>query len=268
MSSFRQSQPDRESGLVVRALSLGFASRSRLELHQHDWAQLIYAAHGALAVETASKHWVVPPHRCLWVPAGVTHSVEPIGETAMRTLYLRPDVATAIPGEIRVRDVSPLLRELILEVTLLGMLDEAVDYQAALSRVLLGLIDQARTLHLDLPLPQDPRARRVVQRVLHALDGKAPLAELVRGTGASPRTIERIFRAETGLSFGRWRQQARLHHAARRLSEGSDVTTVASDCGYESVSAFVAMFKRSLGTTPGQYFEGGRPRAVPGEVSR
>ncbi len=254
MSDSRQPRSGGEPSLVVRTLALRFAARHRVEMHEHEWAQLVYAARGAIAVETSAKQWVVPPHRCLWVPAGVAHAIETIGETEMRTLYLRPDFATAIGADVQVKDVAPLLRELIQEIVRLGMLDESDARQAALAGVVLGQISDARDLQLDLPLPRDPRARRVVQRVTHALDLRESLAVLARGTGASPRTIERLFQAETGMSFGRWRQQACLHHAVCRLAEGSDVTTVAMDCGYESVSAFVAMFKRCLGTTPGQYF--------------
>ena len=93
----------------------------------------------------------------------------------------------------------------------------------------------------------------MADRVRRELEQTASLPVLAQGTGASPRTIERLFLMETGLSFGRWRQQARLQRAVCRLAEGKDVTSIAFECGYESVSAFVAMFKQSLGTTPGQY---------------
>lgn len=255
MSNFRQTVLSHADTVVVRSLSLRFPSGSRIEGHEHEWAQLVYATQGTLAVETAPRHWLVPPHRCLWIPPGVKHSAEAIGETAMRTLYVRPDFAPRIAADICVKDVSALLRELIMEATRLEMLDEAIPYQAACLRLLLGQIIEARALQLALPLPRDPRAYRVVKRALRTLDGKEPLSELARGTGASARTIERLFRAETGLSFGRWYQQARLHHAVRRLSEGCDVTNVALECGYESTSAFIVMFKRSLGSTPGQYFQ-------------
>lgn len=232
-----------------------FPSCSRIEQHDHEWAQLVYATQGTLAVETLTKHWLLPPYRCLWVPAQVKHSVETIGATAMHTLFLRPDCAQAIGDTICIKDVSPLLRELILEATRLEMLDDAIPYQAACLHLLLVQLNEAQALQLALPLPRDPRAGRVVERTLRSLDGKETLAELARGTGASARTIERLFRAEAGVSFGRWRQQARLHHAVKRLSEGCDVTNVALECGYEGTSAFIVMFRRSLGKTPGQYFQ-------------
>jgi len=34
------------------------------------------------------------------------------------------------------------------------------------------------------------------------------------------------------------------------------VITIAMDLGYDSPSAFISMFKKALGKTPGQYFSG------------
>jgi len=218
---------------------------------------VIYAARGVLSVEAASMRWVVPPLRCLWVPAGVSHRVQAIGEVWLRTVYIRPDRASTVTASLRVLDVSPLLRELLLEVVRIGVLDDEREEHRGLASLVLAEVGKARQLGLALTLPVDTRARAVADRVCRALsmagEDNAPLAELTRGTGVSPRTAERLFVKETGMSFGRWRQQARLQFAVRRLSQGVAVTTVAFECGYDSVSAFIAMFKRALGSTPGQY---------------
>lgn len=149
------------------------------------------------------------------------------------------------------------MRELLLEVVRIGVLDDERAEDRALALLILAGIAKAPQLGLALTMPTDPRARAVADRVCRALkaggEDTATLAQLTRGVGASPRTAERLFVKETGMSFGRWRQQARLQFAVRRLGEGVPVTTVAFECGYESVSAFVTMFKRALGTTPGQY---------------
>jgi AraC-like DNA-binding protein len=80
------------------------------------------------------------------------------------------------------------------------------------------------------------------------------LAAWARPAGASVRTLARLFTRETGMGFRGWRQQVRLLRALERLAAGEAVTTVALDLGYDSPSAFVAMFRRALGTTPGRYF--------------
>ena len=68
------------------------------------------------------------------------------------------------------------------------------------------------------------------------------------------RTLERVFLRETAMPLGRWRRRARLISALRLLAEGLDVTRVAVDVGYQASSAFIAAFRRELGTTPGRYF--------------
>lgn len=177
-------------------------------------------------------------------------------------MYIRPDLAAEVSAGIRVLDVTPLLRELLLEVVRLGILDDSNEAHVSLASVLIAQLVESRELGLGLPLPIDPRARAVAERVLGAPGSNASLAVLTRGTGASPRTAARLFLRETGLSFGRWRQQSRLQFAVRCLAEGMAVTNVAFECGYDSVSAFVTMFKRSLGATPGQYLKSARAVAL------
>ena len=58
------------------------------------------------------------------------------------------------------------------------------------------------------------------------------------------------------MTFGQWRQQVRILEALKRLAMNEPVTTVAIELGYESPSAFISMFKKALGKTPGQYFSG------------
>ncbi|MCW5875490.1 MAG: helix-turn-helix transcriptional regulator [Anaerolineales bacterium] len=225
----------------------------KVEEHGHGWAQFIYAARGVMRVEAQDRQWIVPPHRGLWMPAAQEHSIQTIGEVSMRTVYLNPELSLTLKPNIRVLDVQALLRELILEIVRLGVLREADEMQRSLRTLLIAQLAAAPELALQLPMPQDPRARQVADRVRREPGETAGLPTLAAEASASARTIERLFLKETGLTFGRWRQQARLQHAVCRLAEGADVTSIAVECGYESVSAFVAMFKQSLGTTPGQY---------------
>ncbi len=256
MSKKRQSRPSREASPPIRSLSLRLPGGYRLRDHEHGWAQVVYAARGVMSVEANAERWIVPPMRCLLVPGAITHVIETIGETWMRTVYIRHDLAASLPPGVRVLDVSPLLRELLLEIVRLGALDDGDDTHRALAVLLLHQLIGSRDVGLVLPLPSDPRARAVAVRVLAEPGDDAALAHLTRGAGVSARTAERLFMKETGLSFGRWRQQARLQLAVRRLADGAAVTTVALECGYDSVSAFVVMFKRALGTTPGRYIAG------------
>lgn len=244
-----------EPGLSVRTLALTYPSGFHQPPHSHDWPQLVYAASGVLTVTTAAGAWVVPPQRAVWVPADTRHQLDTTGETALRTLYLHPRVAPALAAGCAVVHITPLVRELVLHIVAAGPLEFDRPEHTHLLAV---LIDQLKTLDqapLSVPLPRDPRARRVAERVLARASQADTLDELAAGSGASARTLERLFRAETGLPFGRWRQQARLLGALRLLGEGLAVTAVAARVGYRSPSAFVAMFTRALGRSPGRYFE-------------
>jgi AraC-like DNA-binding protein len=158
-----------------------------------------------------------------------------------------PDVCCAI-------NVTSLLRELILEAMRLTMLDSGDRKQRRLARCILDQIDHTRDPALQLMLPRDARARRVAERVQSDLSSIRPLTDLALGSGASVRTIERLFVRQTGMTFGRWLQRVRALHALERLAAGDSVVQAGLAVGYDSTSAFIAMFKRVLGRTPGSYF--------------
>ena len=206
-----------------------------------------------MTVRTAAGLWVVPSHRALWMPRGMNHGIETSGFVKMRTLYLHPKLSDSFPRECVVVSISPLLRELILHACRKGMLDRSIPEQARLIGVLVDQIHTLPSVPLQLPFPIDPRANRAAQIILSTMADESSLAEICRNAGASRRTLERLFRAETGMTTGVWRQQARVLRALQLLGAGRDVTTVAVELGYSGTSAFVAMFKKAMGRTPGTY---------------
>ncbi len=236
----------------VVAFPQDYAPGDRVQRHRHPVGQLIYAATGVMTVTTRDGAWVVPPQRAVWVPAYVTHAIRMTGDVAMRTVYVAP--ADGLPAVCGVVQVSPLLRELVLRAVAFRQPYDVDGADARLAMVLLDEIRAAPVAPLHLPMPADERALRVV-RALEADPGDArSLSKWGRTAGASSRTLARVFRAETGLGFRAWRQQLRLLRALERLANGDAVTTVAVELGYDSPSAFIAMFKKALGVPPSQYF--------------
>jgi AraC-like DNA-binding protein len=224
-----------------------------------EWGQLLFASRGMLTVHTDAGLWVVPVHQAVWVPAGVLHSVEVAGGVAMRSLYLHTAVRSRLPDACRVVEISPLLREVLRRAMRLRTLDRRSAQERHLMDVLLDEVTVLPLTPLDLPMPRDPRAVRAAAWMRTEPAARQTLAEVSRAAAASARTLERLFRGETGLPFGVWRQRARFLLALQRLAEGGSVAEVANAVGYESTSAFVAAFRRALGTTPGRYF---KPAAV------
>lgn len=252
MSRTRQS--DDESAIVLRTYAATFPSGFVLEPHSHDWAQLVYAERGVMTVEAAGGSWVVPPHRAVWVPHGTTHRIAMSGIVAMRTLYLAQAQAVELPRECRTISVSPLLRELIFEAIRLGMLHRDVPSESSLTRMITDHLATVRAEALELPTPAHPRLRAIAERLQARPELEDNLPAIAAGAHMSVRNFERIFRAETHLTFVQWRRRMRLLHALRLLAAGRGVTEVGFDVGYRSTSAFIAAFKRELGTTPLQYY--------------
>lgn len=255
MSKIRHS-PERD--LLVRS----YAVTHPPDLHIpdrafEDWGQLAYAARGVMEVRTPAGAWIVPPHRAVWIPAGTRHAVHMSGTVVVRTLYFRRGLGP-VPAAPTAVNVSPLLRELVLHTTVRGLLYRGNASDTSLVRVLLDQLDRVTTLPLQLPTPRDPRARKAADHILAAVGEPNVIAGAAKHAGASKRTLERIFIAETAMTLGRWRQRARLIEALRGLARGHDVTRVALDVGYNSPSAFIAAFRTQLGTTPARYFAPGR----------
>jgi AraC-like DNA-binding protein len=249
----RRLTAEQEPFLVARALSATYSSGYVLHPHTHASHQLLFASSGAMTVTGDRTSWMIPPGRAVLIPAGTPHSIRMWGEVAMRSLYFPASAASAVFGAngCRVISVSSLLRELILRVADLVALDARVAVEAHVMSVLLDELAAAHIEPLLLPLPVDPRALKVADCILKDPADGATASVLARRCGLSARTLERLFRAETGMRFGLWRQKAKLLESVRVLVEGGSVTDAALQSGYSSVSAYIAAFKQTFGCTPG-----------------
>ena len=238
----------------ILTFSHDYAPGHKIPLHFHDRDQLVFASRGVMTVTANEGAWVVPVHRAVWIPARIAHTIAISGTVAMRTLYLKPRLAESLSRECCVLNVSSLLRELILEACRVGSLGRRVGWQSHLVDVLLDQLRTIKVAPLQLSLPEDPRALRVAEVLLAEPADPRPLEKIARTSGASRRTIERLFVEETGTTFGKWRQQLRLMQAMRLLGGGAKVTHAALEAGYSGPSAFIAAFRKGLGSTPTRYF--------------
>jgi AraC-like DNA-binding protein len=235
-------------------LSYEFHSGQTIPDHFHPEDQLVFASQGVMTVRTEEGTWVVPPLRAVWIPSAVPHSIQISGAASMRTIYFRSGMVRKLGRRCSVINVSPLLRELILYACSFGTLSKRVVEERRVLEMISSQLKGAAAVGLQLPYPSDPRARRVVELLTEEPGMQATLDELCRSCGGSRRTIQRAFIAETNMSFDKWRRQLRLMHALQFLASGHKVTTAAMDAGYDSPSAFIAMFKKHFGATPSQYF--------------
>jgi len=240
-----------DPGLPIIPLAMEVEQAGCASAHAHPRGQLIYASSGTMRVVCNRDIWVAPPSQAVWAPPNQEHEVYFPGKVLLQNLFVDPSAAAGLPEHCTVFKVSVFLRELISKAVATGE-----DYQPdtpgwRVMQVVLDELRQAEVSRLHLPMGRDARLLRVMEALLKAPGDTRDLDQWGQLTGASGRTLARLFLAETGLTFRTWRTRLILQEAMTRLSQDQPATTVAFDLGYKSLSAFIAMFRRETGCSPG-----------------
>lgn len=246
----------------IRVRSRPIQAGVRIARHTHAWAQVAYTSRGVLRIGTVGTTWMVPPSRAIWVPPHVLHEVAIIEDAFMRTLYVNESVVPAGLDACRVVEVSGLLREVIAALDTPNLPPARERLLGALA---LDELTRSEPLPLSVPMPSEKRLRALCEAVLADPANADSLENWAATVGASTRTIARLFRQELGVSFSQWRQQAILARAIPLLSQGRPLSHVAQALGYQSQSAFSAMFRRAFGQSPRAFIVRGAEHRTAGD---
>ena len=239
--------------IVAFGAKMADAEGFELEPHRHKKGQMLLVQRGALSCEVEGGLWIVPPRSAIWIPGGALHALKATGLLEGYNAFVDPDVGARLPEACCAVSVTPLLRELLTRASLLPYFYEEGGANARLVAVLLDELAAAQIEDLHLPMPTDPRLRRIVDEMMAAPANRGTLDIWAQRAGMSERTLERLISRQTGMSFGRWRQQLGVVLAVKWLADGASIQQVAHDLGYESVPSFVTMFRNALGTSPRRY---------------
>lgn len=247
----------------VVAMVATYPSGSASRRHFHRRGQFVLQVEGITAMMTDAATYILPPGHCLWLPGGTVHQARTWGDCTIQTIYVAPDHVPGWGGSCRLMQASPLLMALTDEAMRMPLAYDQAGRDGQLVTLLLDEIGRMPEATLHVPTPQDPRLTRICEAVLADTTSDMTLDDWADEVGLSRRTLTRAFRRETGQSFAAWRQRVRLLQALARLGSGEAVTNVALDVGYDSPSAFTAMFKRELGAAPRAYLRWTDQETVP-----
>lgn len=220
--------------------------------HSHARGQLLGALRGLLTVGTDRGQHLVAATQAIWIPPHHTHSVRSHGPFMGWSVYVDKSACATLPVQPCTLRMSALLHAAVDRAA--AWSDTSLD--EAQARIVAVVLDEIRSLpreSFELPMPRDARLLRIAQAIADDPADNRGLPEWADWAHVPSRTLTRRFSVETGFSFTQWRQRARLLRALELLARGTAVTTTALDLGYENVSAFIAMFRRSFGVTPGRY---------------
>ncbi|WP_144312691.1 AraC family transcriptional regulator [Terriglobus saanensis] len=224
-----------------------------LGFHSHTKAQLLLVLSGVVTCEVEPGIWLVPPGSALFIAGGLSHRLAIAGEVSTYVTLVSAEAARPLPSKCCTITVTPLLRALIVRSAEFPMDGDQTATESHVSELLLSELAAADTGDLHLPMPSDPRLRAIFVGIMANPAERGTIETWARQSGLGQRTLERLILSETGLSFGRWRQQLNILLALRWMAEGKTVQQVAFDLGYESVGSFITMFRKMLGSSPGRY---------------
>ena len=248
---------------AVTAMSASMISKDwESAKHQHRKAQLLYSVRGIINCEIEDGIWVVPPQCAIWIPGGLLHRASGSGESHCYCLFVEPDSVLDLPSRCCTLAVSPLFRELLFRATGFEQLYPSGGSHDRLIATLLDELCIAPIEDLHLPMPRDPRLRRLAEGLLADPGSKATLSDWASRIGMSERSMSRLLCEEIGISVGRWRRQLHVILSLQRLTQGASVQTVALELGYENASGFVTMFRKAVGKPPARYLSDRRASSV------
>lgn len=245
----------------VAAMARDLPPEYEIPWHSHPRYQLVYGAQGVMTVDTRGaarsgkqgETWVVPPQRAVWLPPQVEHRILTSGQVKFRTLYVAASAAQQMPQRCVAFAITPLLRELIVRATELPVEYDEAGTAGRVMQLILDELASLVSLPYNLPMPASNVLSRICRALIDHPNDQITIEELGARHGTTTRTLARGFRRETGMSFSEWRRRARLLRALAWIAEGRAILAVALDLGYDSPSAFSAMFKREFGLPPSQY---------------
>lgn len=243
-----------QSPMPVSAMLVNYPHGHLIEAHTHSCAQLLYAIQGVMIIQAKRGKWVVPPSHGVWIEANMEHTVQMSGDVQMRTVFIKDSASTKLIRKNCVVAIPPLLRELILAATKIPLEYDWNSRDGKLMSLLIDELQELAILPMHLAWPEDERIVQVCTWLSEFPADQTSVAQWAAKVHVSEKTFHRLFSQQTGVTFGRWRQQIRLLLALEKIAHGEKIVSIALELGYESQSAFAAMFKRHFGTTPTSFY--------------
>lgn len=209
------------------------------DTHSHDAPHLIHVATGSAHLVVDGTQMTLRARESAWLAPHVPHSAR----YESGSLVLGPLLSPRSTPPTRVLRLGEVPQISAVMTTILGVAPHTPDQVEPLRQALGTVLAELATVHFPQTAPKHPVAATIARA---ALRSDATLDELAAEHGTSARHMQRVFLAETGVSFARWRVRARLNAAIVRLRGGDRVELVAATVGYRTRSGLVKALRREV----------------------
>ena len=239
----------------ISVLHRNIPALAGINKYQHHQAQCIFVHSGVLAIITEHGRYFVPPQQAIIIPAEALHELLAKTEVKLSIFHFITEQAEPLPTSTQVITVEPLLTALMNESLKISNEYQWQSSDGRLLRLIRDKLSQANSLDTFLPYPKDNRLTNITERLLKHPSLKSDLNFWGKFVSASPRTLSRVFKKETNITYSEWRQRLNIQIAIKHLSLGDSINSIAELLGYESSSAFIYMFRKQMGVSPSQFLK-------------
>jgi AraC-like DNA-binding protein len=223
-----------------------------IPLHTHPKGQLILALHGYVTCEVSAKMWMVPTHSAIWIPANKVHSNRASDNAELCHLFIDGNMP-GMPQSTCTLAITPLVKELMFALAGSNQHYGSHSKTARLAQVLFEQLTEMPIQYLDFVLSKNRVIQAMSQQLISQPGDRKTLPLWAEQFALTERTLARLIKKETGMTFGKWRTQLHIITSLQALSDRQSVQQVSELLGYESVSAFITMFKKVMKTSPMKY---------------
>lgn len=233
---------------VIRARNTDFVH----EAHAHPESELILNIKGNVSCLINNTIWIIPQQCALFIPGNVIHQTRCTANTEYCLIFVNPE-------RIRLSDtcsffrMSSLLKEMVLYMSKMPVNYYENTADLLFSNATLNTLEQLQAAGFSMPIPYTEKLSMIADALMVNPAERTTLQQWAKKMGMSDRSLARLVIKETGLTFGQWRQQFQITTALRKLESGDSIQQIAWDLGYESVTAFISMFKKNFGKPPKKY---------------
>lgn len=236
---------------IIARIEHAYATHE-IPLHTHPKGQLILALHGYVTCEVSEKIWMVPTHSAIWIPAKKIHSNRASASAQLCHLFIDSN-KEGMPQHTCTLAITPLIKELMCELAAHNQHYEMNSKTARLAQVLFDQLIDMPVQALDFVLSNNEMIKTMSKQLINNPNDRKTLPLWAKQFALTERTLARLIKKETGMTFGKWRTQFHIITALKALSDKQSVQQVSELLGYESVSAFITMFKKVMGKSPMKY---------------
>ncbi|REC45313.1 helix-turn-helix domain-containing protein [Chryseobacterium pennipullorum] len=228
-------------------------------LHHHNKGQLVYVESGFQYITIEERIYLLPQNHAVWIPPNAIHKTNSHSEKIkLMIMFADCDKKDAFYNDVNVFSVPPVLREMIKYAERWSKLmtkdpDETV-FLKALFNELPHFVKLSLKLHLCLP--KDKRLDKAIEYIHHHYRNEIKIDDLGGTASLSARTLERIFKKETGLTISKYQQMLRIIKSLELLSSDTlTVSEIAYEVGYRSVQAYTRSFGSVMHCRPTDFIK-------------